>query len=70
MLFLGRILRCKFYSKHGGYRLDIRSIVLRLGRYRILLECRSLYPLSSDLCILKFTDLEFCFSSLFLSYLS
>ena len=51
MLFLGRILRCKFYSKHGGYRLDIRSIVLRLGRYRILLECRSLYPLSSDLCI-------------------
>ena len=52
MLFLGRILRCKFYSKHGGYRLDIRSIVLRLGRYRILLECRSLYPLSSDLCII------------------
>ena len=32
--------------------MDLRSIVLRLGRYRILLECRSLYPLSSDLCIL------------------
>ena len=31
--------------------MDLRSIVLRLGRYRILLECRSLYPLSSDLCI-------------------
>ena len=30
--------------------MDLRSIVLRLGRYRILLECRSLYPLSSDLC--------------------
>ena len=51
MLFLGRILRGKFYSKHGGIVLELRSIVLRLGRYRILLECRSLYPLSSDLCI-------------------
>ena len=52
MLFLGRILRGKFYSKHGGIVLELGSIVLRLGRYRILLECRSLYPLSSDLCIL------------------
>ena len=34
--------------------MDLRSIVLRLGRYRILLECRSLYPLSSDLCILEY----------------
>ena len=34
--------------------MNLRSIVLRLGRYRILLECRSLYPLSSDLCILVY----------------
>ena len=32
MLFLGRILRGKFYSKHGGIVLELRSIVLRLGR--------------------------------------
>ena len=31
MLFLGRILRGKFYSKHGGIVLELGSIVLRLG---------------------------------------
>ena len=50
-IFLGWICMANSILSTVEVDMELRSIVLRLCRYRILLECRSLYPLSSDLCI-------------------